>query len=239
MNDRNALLRGALATIALYILIVLTLFIPYLSLLTVWLLPVPFMFLAARDGWKSALCLLGLGLLFLIILDHSVYLLIPVFFMLLGGVMGYMIFLKKDAFTLLLAGSLTNIAVLIVCLAISVLVFHFNPASAVQSALNDSFQQTLEQMKPMLESNTDELAAQYKEQLANVGHLTPMILIMIGVFNALITELIGLPILRKLGVDAPRWVPFRLWQVPKSTIWLYLAVLFVGWFEMGNETPPC
>ncbi|MCQ2010711.1 MAG: DUF2232 domain-containing protein [Sporolactobacillus sp.] len=238
MSDRNALLRGALATISLYLLIVLTFFLPYVSLLTIWLIPLPLMFLAAKDGWKPALGVFGLGLLFLVILDHSFYLLLPLFFMVLGVVIGYMVYLKKSAFALLLAGSLTNIAVLIICLAVSVLAFRFNPATAVQSALNDSFQQTVTQMKPMLNQSTDELMTQYKLLSGTLVHLTPLVIIIAGVFYALVVELISLPILRKLKVEAPHWVPFRMWQVPRSIIWLYLAVLFIGWFGGADQTAP-
>jgi uncharacterized protein YybS (DUF2232 family) len=195
------------------------------------------MFLAAKDGWKHALCGFGLGVLFLLIVDHSLYSLLPIFFMILGAVLGYAIYLKKSAFALLLVGSLTNSAVLIVYLAMSVLIFHFNPVTAAQSALNDSFQQVAKQMEPLLEQNTDELATQYQTQMDSLVHLTPLILIIVAVSYALIVALISLPILRKLKVDAPRWVPFRMWQVPKSIIWIYLIVLFAVWFGIDKDTP--
>lgn len=237
MTDRNALLRGALATISLYLLIVLTFFMPYVSLISVWFIPLPLMFLAAKDGWKNALCGFVLGVLFLLIVDHSLYSLLPIFFMILGAVLGYAIYLKKPAFALLLVGSLTNISVLIVYLAMSVLIFHFNPVTAAQSALNDSFQQVAKQMKTILEQNTDELATQYQTQMDSLVHLTPVILIVVAVSYALIVALISLPILRKLKVDAPHWVPFRMWQMPKSIIWIYLIVLFAGWFGIEKDTP--
>ncbi|SFG26770.1 YybS family protein [Sporolactobacillus nakayamae] len=237
MTDRNALIRGALATISLYLLIALTFFMPYVSLISVWFIPLPLMFLAAKDGWKHALCGFGLGALFLVIVDHSLYSLLPIFFMTLGVVLGYAVYLKKSAFALLLVGSLTNISVLIVYLAMSVLIFHFNPVTAVQSALNDSFQQVVKQMAPILEQNTDELATQYQTQMDSIVHLAPVILIVVAVSYALIVALISLPVLRKFKVDVPRWVPFRMWQMPKSIIWIYLIVLFAGWFGIEKDTP--
>jgi uncharacterized protein YybS (DUF2232 family) len=210
---------------------------PYVSLISVWFIPLPLMFLAAKDGWKHALCGFGLGVLFLLIVDHSLYSLLPIFFMILGAVLGYAIYLKKSAFALLLVGSLTNSAVLIVYLAMSVLIFHFNPVTAAQSALNDSFQQVAKQMEPILEQNTDELATQYQTQMDSLVHLTPLILIIVAVSYALIVALISLPILRKLKVDAPHWVPFRMWQMPKSIIWIYLIVLFAVWFGIEKDTP--
>ncbi|EST12009.1 YybS family protein [Sporolactobacillus laevolacticus] len=237
MTDRNALKRGALATLTLYLLIALTFFVPFVSLLSIWLIPLPIMFLAAKDGWKSALAIIGIGFIFLVILDQSFYILLPVFFMILGFALGYMIQLKKSAFALLLAGSLTNIAVLIIYLAISVLIFHFNPVSAAQSALNQSLQQTLTQMQPMLEQDTGEIMDLYKSQMDNLMYLTPMILITVGVLYALLVELISLPILRLIKLEVPRWVPFRMWQVPRSVIWCYLAVVFIGWFGAEQGTP--
>lgn len=237
MTDRNALKRGALATLTLYLLIALTFFVPFVSLLSIWLIPLPIMFLAAKDGWKSALSIIGIGFIFLVILDQSFYILLPVFFMILGFALGYMIQLKKSAFALLLAGSLTNIAVLIIYLAISVLIFHFNPVSAAQSALNQSLQQTLTQMQPMLEQDTGEIMDLYKSQMDKLMYLTPMILITVGVLYALLVELISLPILRLIKLEVPRWVPFRMWQVPRSVIWCYLAVVFIGWFGAEQGTP--
>ncbi|MCO7175249.1 YybS family protein [Sporolactobacillus kofuensis] len=237
MTDRNALKRGALALLVLYVLIALTFFVPYVSLVSTWFIPLPIMYVVARDGWKNALVTMGLGLILLVIIDQSFYLLFPLFFMILGFVLGFMIRLKKSAFALLLAGSLTNSAVLIIYLAISVLAYHFNPVSAAQAALNDSLQQTIAQIQPLVEQDTSEIVSIYKSQLDILVRLAPTLLIMIGVLYALIVELISLPILKRLKVETPRWVPFRLWQVPKSVIWFYLVVLFIGQIGMENGTP--
>lgn len=237
MKDKHALISRALAIGILFIMLLLTLFTSF-SLLTIWFLPIPLMYLAARFGWRTGLSGFAVSMLFLAAICWNLQALLPLFLLCMGTGMGVAIQKKKSAFAILLTGSLVNSAVLIIILAISVFLFNYNPIQSGVAYLTQSFNETIKELGPSLSAQNLVTIRQYKSTLSDLIYLAPSMLVLVSVFYALIIELISLPILRKLHVTVPRWVPFRNWQLPKSIVWVYLLVLIVraGQLDGGQGT---
>ncbi|RYL94157.1 YybS family protein [Sporolactobacillus sp. THM19-2] len=230
MKNKNALFHGLLTLLFLSLLLIVTVYVPAVSLLTIWLIPVPLMYLTAKFSWPYGLAGFIAAAAVLLIILPGPGAVIPNFFMIIGCVMGEIIHRKKPAFAVLLGGSLASIAVLILYLAFSVLVMKFNPITAFKDIASQSIELSLNQFGSLLNQDKGKLLEFYRNQLDYLGYLAPSLLVMIGVFYSLIVELIALPLLRLLKVDVPGWIPFRTWQVPRSLIWLYLFVLVIQLF---------
>lgn len=210
-------------------------YIPLLSLLTIWLIPIPLMYLVAKYGWRYGTAALIVSAAFLVVLRPGLSVLTPIAFLITGYVGGWMLLLKKSGFVILLATSLSNIAQLILALAGSVLLFHYNPVTALKTQVGETLGSMLRQSGPLLNETQ---GSQYQTYLDYIGNLAPSILVIVGLIYALIVEWIGLPVLRKLGVDAPHWVPFRNWKVPKSVIWFFLIALLLGQTGLLTDGSP-
>lgn len=228
MKDRKMMtdITGSIAV--LLVMAAIYLYIPLLSLLTIWFIPIPLMYLLAKHGWRYGTAALVISTVFLIALRPNLSVLTPVAFLITGYVAGWMLLLKKSAFVILLAASLSNIGQLILALAGSVLLFHYNPVAEMKTQVGNSLGIMLRDSGQLLSQAQGGVLTQYQTYLDYVANLAPSILVVIGLIYALIVEWIGLPLLRRFGVDSPRWVPFRNWQVPKSVIWIFLIALLLG-----------
>jgi Predicted membrane protein len=228
MKDRKLLTGMTASFVVLLAMSAIYLYIPVVSIITIWLIPIPLMYLVARYGWRPGTAALIASVIFLLALKLNVSTLMPISFLITGYVAGLALLLKKSAFVILLAASLSNIAQLILALAGSVLVFHYNPVADLKSQVGKSLKSMLSQSGSLLDQTQGGVLSQYQTYLDYVGNLAPSIIVVIGLIYALIVEWIGLPVLKKLGVAVPEWVPFRNWQVPKSVIWFFLIALLLG-----------
>ncbi|WP_010630824.1 YybS family protein [Sporolactobacillus vineae] len=225
--------------VVLLALAAIYLYIPLLSLLTIWFIPIPLMYLVAKHGWRYGTAALIVSAAFLLVLRPSLSVLTPVAFLITGYAGGWMLLMKKSAFVILLATTLSNIAQLILALAGSVLLFHYNPVAELKTQVGETLGLMLRQSGPLLnQTQGGGMLSQYQTYLDYIGNLAPSILVVVGLIYALIVEWIGLPILRKLGVDAPKWVPFRNWKVPKSVIWFFLIALLLGQTGLLTDGSP-
>lgn len=238
MKVSRALVERIMAIILLFILLGVTFYIPAVSAVSVWLIPFPLMYGVSKFGWQFGIVELLIGLAFMFLSRLGLYLLFPFFFTVMGFSMGTMIRLKKPAFAILLAGSLANITILTLYLAGSVLIYGFNPVAEGKKAIWKSVETMLAQAGPLLHQNTETLADLYQNYINYLGVLAPSLIVVVGVINSLIVAIISLPLLRRFGVEAPEWVPFKRWRVPKSVIWIYLiALLLIQTGIAGSETP--
>lgn len=228
MKDRKPLTGMTASFVVLLALAAIYLYIPLVSVITIWFIPIPLMYLVAKYGWRPGTAALIVSVFFLLALRLNLSVLMPISFLITGYVAGWVLLLKKSAFVILLAASLSNIAQLILALAGSVLLFHYNPVADIKSQIGKSLGSMLSQSGSLLNQSQGGMLSQYQTYLDYIGNLAPSILVVIGLIYALIVEWIGLPILKKLGIAVPAWVPFRKWQVPKSVIWFFLIALLLG-----------
>jgi uncharacterized protein YybS (DUF2232 family) len=237
MKKKNVLFEVVLTIAGFAALIFFSCKVPILPALTIWLLPIPLMYAGSKWGWRGALALLLPGAVFVLTIQPNIGALIPAMMMLTGFVMGVVLGLKKSAFSILTAGTLANVTMLILLLAISIRYFQFNPIVEMKTAIGHSFDTAVAEAQPFLTQDTGELKDLMKEELDFLGYLAPSLIVLVGFLYAFIVALIGLPALRKLGAGAPHWRPLRSLQVPKSLMWIYLCVLLVvtfGQLEAGT-----
>ncbi|WKB37434.1 DUF2232 domain-containing protein [Terrilactibacillus sp. S3-3] len=121
--------------------------------------------------------------------------------------------------------------------AAAVVLFHFNPIDSLKSMMNQSIDM-VQKISPALNEDSKKAIEFYRSQISYIGYLAPSLLVVLSIVYAFLIELICLPILRRLRVVVPKWLPFRLWHLPRSLIWYYLIALVImlfGHLSQGNS----
>lgn len=231
MKRTNALTEGAMATALFAVLLAMAFYIPLLSILVVWLLPLPFIVFVVRNGFRSSLPLWFAAFVIAFLIGGFVALFYALMSASGGIVMGTMYRQRRSAFTVLLGGSLAYTAVSILIFIFTVAFLGFNEITyVVQHLVNEigQFQQTAKSLGEKGHS-----FKMLKQSLEMMRYLAPALFVMIGVFYALITELIAAPVLKRLRLEqfVQSWMPFREWRFPRSFLWYYLFVLIIGFFQ--------
>lgn len=220
------------------VLLLIALYMPFISLLAVWFLPLPFIVFVLRNQFHSAFYIWAASLLVGLLIGSVPGLLLALIFVSGGLIVGELYRRGRSAFGVLLGGSLAYTAGVIVTFILSILLLDSNILTNVLDMMKQAIDRT-EQMAASLGEDTGNFEAM-SQVLEHFRYLAPAFLVFLGVAYALITQLIAAPILKRLrlGRYVEPWVPFREWRFPKSFLWYYLILLLIGFFQSFTTGSP-
>ncbi|QTN01172.1 DUF2232 domain-containing protein [Sediminibacillus dalangtanensis] len=231
MTSQNVIIEGAITAVLYLLLMFLTLFIPIIEILTLFILPVPVIVFAARFGGKRAA-----GLFVLLALASSLFLThysLPLVLLTgIGGLMtGIAIHQRLTAYETWARGTVGFvIGLLLTFLAVQGL-FQINIVQEMNQAINDSIAQSQEMLKDLGMTFNQENVDTLLEQMRQIVNLLPVILVVMALVLGLISQWIGYRVIGWLDKDKTtlRFPPFRQFRLPVGLVWIYFAALVVTW----------
>ncbi|MBU8905777.1 YybS family protein [Desertibacillus haloalkaliphilus] len=227
MKNTRVLTEGAIIAALFAILLFLTLYLPIIGSIVIWLLPIPFIVYVYRHGLKAGLILWFVAFFVSFIIGGLLVLPLTLMFGSGGIVVGELYRRKKSAFAVLLGGSLTYIANLLLSFIASIVLFGIHPIEAIQEMMLQSIATAEGMLGAVGQESTEQLQPMY-DMIDQLIHLAPVMLIVTGIGFALIIQLIASVVLRRLGGQVEPLPRFREWRFPRSFLWYYLAVsLFI------------
>ncbi|WP_185819977.1 YybS family protein [Salibacterium salarium] len=234
MQQTRRLTEGAILSAVFVVMLLLSVFVPFLSAVLIWFLPLPFIIFVIRHDWKSGLIMAVVSLLL-----SSFIALIGLPFALLaaiGGVTtGELIRRKKEALMVLAGSSIAYIAVLVLLYAGSILLFDIDPLASMQDVMRQSTQQA-ESMLESFGQETSENMVVWQDMIDQIVKMGPLLIVFTGIAFALITQLIAQAILRRLQIKAEAFPPLRDWNFPRSLLWYYLVISIIYWIGVEEGT---
>jgi len=229
MNQSRKLTDGA-AMLSIYvILLLITAFVPLLSVVSLLVLPLPFVFYAARHDWKPALLLIVAALLFslAVITVFSLPVTIVVSF---GGVMiGAAIFQKASPYETLARGTAGFIAGMLLVMVLVYVLFQTNMLHTIDRLLDESMQ-TSRKMAERFSygQNTKEQIALINAQMAQIRDLLPAMLAIMGLLYTWFVQWAAYKWMNRTEKRELRFPPFRQLQLPTFMVFVYLLFFFLA-----------
>ncbi|MDE5414143.1 YybS family protein [Alkalihalobacterium chitinilyticum] len=223
MKKTKALTEGALLAALFGIGVIALLFIPFISMVLIWFMPVPFIIYVLRHGLKPGILFWTVTLFITFIIAGLPGLPIPLLFGLGGLVAGELYRRNKSGLAVLLGGSLTYIVSIIVLFIMSIALLGIHPLHTTQELMRQSIE-TAESMLSGLGQDPGEQLEAFQDLIDMLGQLGPLLIILMGVTTALLTQLFSRLIVKRFYPKVPSLPPFREWTFPKSFLWYYLIV---------------
>ncbi len=235
MKSTRVLTEGAVLLALYAVLLGLSLYLPVIGAFLIVMLPVPFVVFVVRHNLKSGILFGLLSLVLTALIGTILSLPATLLFGSAGLVMGYLYKREQSAFSVLIGGTLTYIAGLVVTYALSTLLFNLNPIEEVQVTIEGSMEMT-ESILSSLGQGTPEQMEKLKESFEVIQYLLPTAIVTLGIMLAVLTQAVSSAVLKRLKHNPSVWPPFREWRFPKSLIWYYLlaAVLMMFNLETGS-----
>ncbi|MEH7117444.1 YybS family protein [Neobacillus vireti] len=224
-NVRN-LTEGAILLAAFTVFLLITIYIPPLSIISVFILPLPFIMFSAKNNLTSIAVFFIAAIILSFITSSLQGLGIMGLFGAAGVVIGYMTQKTQSRSSILIGSTLTFIVGLIIFYVVLTTIMNIN----FINELNTMFTQSMKQSEAILKAmGNEEQIKQMQEQNANliknIKELAPGYLICVSIIYAFITQWVCFPIAKRFGVSVPTWGKFRNFRLPKSLLWYYLAAL--------------
>ncbi|MFZ4454040.1 YybS family protein [Salibacterium aidingense] len=234
MQQTRRLTEGAVLSGIFVVMLLLSVFVPFLSIVLFWFMPMPFIIFVLRHGWKSGMVMAVVSLL-LSFFTAAVGLPFAIFAAAGGITAGELMRRKKEALFVLAGSSIAYIGGLVLLYAGSVLLLDIDPLAAMQDLMRQSTQQA-ESMIASLGQDPSENLEVWESMIDQIGQLGPLLIAFTGIMFALITQLIAHAVLRRLQMSVEPFPPLRQWNFPRSLLWYYLIVSIVYWIGVDEGT---
>lgn len=234
MNQSRKLTEGAIFA-AIYMGLMLAAAIPILSILTMFLLPVPFVMYASKHGVKPGLLVLTVTSL-LTIMFFTILTLPMTLLMGAGGLLiGHGIYKKRSVYETWAYGILGFIGGLLFTIAFMQIFLSVNFISEVETIATEqvgSYVSIIESAG-MADTNPDiNLEEMLTEQIKFIMNLVPAFLALLAIILAFLVQWVSYKIINRVDKQKYRFPPFRMLRLPSSIIWLYLIVILVSLFNL-------
>ncbi|WP_233454974.1 DUF2232 domain-containing protein [Paenibacillus elgii] len=218
-----------------YIILLLSIFLPPLSLITAALLMVPVLIMYVKLGTRRFLvhyvvslavvyfvASLLAGWLGALLVSVSIFFLPPVI------QMGNLYKKRAAARTVITAGTLTLLGELLLTLIVCSM-FGLNPIGNMKRFMMDSVQTLPAQVQGLMAIDMDTLVQLMVQML-------PLYMIGFSLFYVVISHWLARKVLVRSGESIPAFKPIKDWMLPKSFVWLYLLALILEMFVKDSRS---
>jgi uncharacterized protein YybS (DUF2232 family) len=235
--DKTKILTESAVMLALYIvLFLMTLYIPILGQITLFMLALPFVVYSVRRGWKNAVYLLIAALILTILFGTLLSIPTTLLFGTSGIVMGHLYKVNRSRFEVLSFGSITYLVNLLLLYGIVTTLLDINPLQEAKKAAEESIVMTREMMEGMGQTINEAQLEQLEQVLDLAPLMIPTVIVLVSVLLAFVTQFLSTLVLKRLGYNIEKWPPFRELRLPRSIVWYYLLVMVLMIVPIDKES---
>ncbi|WP_179874407.1 YybS family protein [Bacillus sp. AFS002410] len=232
MKSTRFITEGAVLLAIYSVLLLIFRFVPFLSLIMAFLMPLPFIILSIKYTIKESLliCCVALGLT-LVITSFS---LLPVTLMYstVGIAIGYLIKNERSKGEILLTSTFLYLIHTVLLYILSKAVFHIDIVKQNIDLLTEAIEKSKELSASLGTKTNDDALNNLIHTIKLVPTLLPSLLLMTSFILAFLTQLVTFPLIRRLGYKIPKFKPFREFRLPVGFMWIFLIVMFVSFFQL-------
>ncbi|WP_421382418.1 YybS family protein [Bacillus salacetis] len=228
MKNARILTEGALLLAIYTILLLLSVYVPFISLFATLFLVLPFIIYSEKHGLKPGLTMLAAATV-ISLLTGAFFVTIPLTlsFGITGILIGWMLKNDKSKMSIYLASSFVFLISMVIQYVVSILLLNMNLIEDVlkqfRSLMTEAVETAERLGQPIPQENIDEIhtVMELTEVLIPTVFLTTAFVIMFVIIS------VNFPLLKKLGIQSAKFPPFRNWKLPQSIVWYYLITLIL------------
>ncbi|ANU09380.1 hypothetical protein A1A1_13012 [Planococcus antarcticus DSM 14505] len=238
-QQTRQLTNGAMMAAVFTVLLAISVYVPVLSIVSTLILALPVAWYSAKYPWKASALFAAVCLVLSFIIGGLLSLPLGLTFIPFGLAIGISIYYKKSKLFMFMGASIVLLVALMVQYVASIALFGMNVLEEFKATFEQFFEQTGSLMESMdaPESSMEDYNEFVVQFQFMFDTLLPVLMVLSVFILVWVLLLILLPILKRLGIAAPKFPPFRNMKLPKSVLWYYLIVLLVSLlsdFEQGT-----
>ncbi|ASN03817.1 YybS family protein [Virgibacillus necropolis] len=236
MNRSKILTDGALLTAIYIVLLLITVFVPLIELVAIFLLPVPFIVFAYRYDWKPALIMFAASIV-LSSIFATLFSIPATVLMGLGGLMiGSAMHKKLTPYETWARGTLGFIVGLLFIFLTSQLIFNVNWISEIDTMIDESMGMSQSLMEQVGLGGSEEQLEMLEQQANMLKDLIPVGVAFIAILLAFISQWFGYRLINRLDKKKFHFPPFRDLRLPVSLVWIYFFALIFTMFQFDPSS---
>ncbi|OCS87913.1 YybS family protein [Caryophanon tenue] len=228
-KQTSKLAQGAMMTALFTVLLALAFYVPLVGTVATLFVALPIIWYAATYDLKATLLVATAGCIISLLIGGLLAFPFALLFIALGVVMGYGIRTKKSKEMVFLSSSVAVLLASAIQYIVSIKLFEIDFIKDSIALVRTTYTESLEYSKEL--TGQEVFTQEQLNLMFETIELTIPANVTIAVFLiTFIIMMVNLPILKRLGVDVPKFAPFRHMRLPKAILWYYLAILVVDIF---------
>ncbi|KZM52802.1 MAG: DUF2232 domain-containing protein [Bacillaceae bacterium] len=235
MKRTNVLTEGAIFVAIYTVFLLITLYVPILSVISIFFLSTPFIIFGIRHGIKQSFVLLLASIVMTFLVGSIVSLPIGLMFSVTGIIMAYFYRQKRQLFALI-GGTISLLINFVLDYALSIVFLGVDLFSDVIQQTKSSVRETLAAFPSMDEEMKKTMMEQMNEQFDLLMNLLPSMFVIVSFMLAVIIHILNIGIIKRLKLNVGTITPFRDWKFPKSIIWYYLIATLLMLINLPKES---
>jgi len=228
-NQTKALVQGAAMVAVFTLMMIISAYIPLAFMLVFLFAPLPFAWYSAKYKRSTSILVAIVGCILTFITSGLAILPFAFIFAVLGIIMGAAIRQQKSKLYLFMS---SGIAVLLTTAIVFLTYLRLAGINMVEIGV-EMAKKNYEQTATMSQNITGQstITPDQIEAVSKMMELTIPSTVTLGAFFvAFILMSINLPVLKRLGLDVPKFSPFQHMRLPRSILWYYMIVLCINLF---------
>ncbi|WP_017150084.1 YybS family protein [Bacillus bingmayongensis] len=230
MKRTRLITEGSILLAVYAVLLLISLYIPIVSIVAIFALPLPFLLFMVRYPFSSTCMLFAAALFVTIIVSSPLSLVNTCMSGIIGVALGYMYKKKKGPVEILLVGMLAYLFSFVLIYVVSIKLLNIDLIKQMQDMLKEGMEQSEKIMKatgaPISKEQKD-LFGQFSDI---IWMLLPSLLVMVSLIFSWLTVLMAGNVLRRLKYTVTPWSKFRDMQLPKNIVWYYVIFILLSTF---------
>lgn len=235
MKRTNVLTEGAIFVAIYTVFLLITLYVPILSVISIFFLSTPFIIFGIRHGIKQSFVLLLASIVMTFLVGSIVSLPIGLMFSVTGIIMAYFYRQKRQLFALI-GGTISLLINFVLDYALSIVFLGVDLFSDVIQQTKSSVRETLAAFPSMDEEMKKTMMEQMNEQFDLLMNLLPSMFVIVSFMLAVIIHILNIGIIKRLKLNVGTITPFRDWKFPKNIIWYYLIATLLMLINLPKES---
>lgn len=231
MNKGKQLAVGGMLLALYAIMLLITIYVPVIWVIVMFILPIPFIFIALENDIKWSFTFLVAACLITVILGHIFSVPLTIMMGSIGITIGYYLRTGKSRLQMYILSVLLFIANMLAIFVGSMLLMDINFIDKTIERMNVIIDQS-ERMFNNMGRNEEsiELLMQFKDSLQLIEVLMPSFIVISSVVLVGVIFLGCKPIINRFSPKKLLVSPLRELQLPKSLLWYYLFTMIASLF---------
>lgn len=235
-NETKGLVQGAMMVAIFTILLAITVNVPIISIVASLFAPLPIAWYSATYARKMSVLVTVVAVAISFFIGGILVAPVALILATAGFVIGDGLRRKKSKIYLFISTSVALLFTFAVEYLISLRLFEFDLIQDSLKMMKESYEASLK----FVESTTGQSPLTEKalaDMFSMVEMTIPASVTMAMVFLSIIFITVNFPLLKRFGIDVPKFETFKNLRLPRAVLWYYLIVLSINLFvrpEMGT-----
>lgn len=236
MKEANKITEGALLTAIYIVLLLIMIFVPFIFIIGLVVLPIPFIIYAQRYDYRPALVMFFVASAMTMLFATFVSLPITLLAGIGGIVIGTAIHRGRKPYEVWARGTIGFIVATVIIILFLQFALDINIYQQTEQLVEESLEMTQSMMQTFnFDVEQMEEFSLVEEQMRTFPDLLPAAIAIFGIMLALGSIWFSFKVVNRVENKQLAFPPFKEFTLPKGIVWIYIIALFATIFMTDTE----